>query len=88
MDEGGRHTLFSGLQDGLGRDTGFGGRGGWCWTTGSRRLRIGEESLRVVVVSMKRQEAWGYGFLYLTCQPVACTGFGQPLRRNPLADRV
>lgn len=50
--------MFSGLQDGLGRDTGFGGRGGWCRTTGSRGLRIGEESLRVVIVSMNRQEAW------------------------------
>lgn len=50
--------MFSGLQDGLGRDTRFGGRGGWCRTTGSRGLRIGEESLRGVIVSMNRQVAW------------------------------
>lgn len=52
-ERGGRHTLFSGLQDGLGRDTRFGGRGGWCRTTGGGGLRIGEESLCVIIVSMK-----------------------------------
>jgi hypothetical protein len=53
-ERGGRHTLFSGLRDGLGRDAGFGGRGDWCGTTGGRGLRISEESLRVMIVSMKK----------------------------------